>query len=215
MQKKNVLLELLKLIGMVIAGWLLWLIIFSTFMPADETGATTEPFPGAIVILGIATALIVSLVVKYNTMQKAFQKTKAAFSNITVLKERADRLLEKANKVADKYMVHEEQIQIGVAEKRAPRPRMIRNAEQFQMQLENYPDLKANESIAQLLSQIREAENAYAQSKIDYNTYVEYYNTSIHLFPNNLLRKIFKFEDAAFYTNEEDSEISDEALGIA
>ncbi len=214
MKKGNIALELLKILGTFLAGCLLWLLIFSTFMPPDETGATTEPFPGAICVLGIVSAFIVVFIVNYNSMQKAYQKTKSTFSNITVFKERTERLLEKANKVADKYMTHEADIQLGVAEKRSVKPKFIRNGQQFQMEVENYPDLKANESIATLITQIRDTENSYAQAKINYNAIVEYYNTLIHSFPNNILSKIFKFHDVEFYSDEKEFEISDEELGI-
>lgn len=213
MKKENVALQILKILGTYLAGCLLWLLIFSTFMPADEEGATAEPFQGAICILGIITATTVLLVINYNSMQRAFQKTKSTFSNIKIFKDRTERLLEKANKVADKYMTHEENIQMGVAEKRTKQVKYIRNAQQFQIELENYPDLKANQSVMELLSQIRETENSYAQSKINYNACAEYYNTIIHSFPNNILRKLFKFNDVEFYDDKE-IEISDEELGI-
>lgn len=214
MKKENVALQILKLLAIYLAGCFLWLLIFSTFMPADETGATTEPFQGAICVFGIITATIVVLIGNYNLMQKAFQKTKSTYSNIKIFKDRTERLLEKANKVADKYMVHEENIQIGVAEKRTPKTKVIRNAQQFQIELENYPDLKANESVMKLLSQISETENAYTQSKINYNVSAENYNTLIHSFPNNVLNKIFKFKDAEFYDDDDKNEITDEELGI-
>ena len=111
-------------------------------------------------------------------------------------------------------MSHEENVQIGVAEKRTKKTKVIRNAQQFQIELENYPDLKANQSVMELLSQIKDTENAYAQSKINYNTSAEYYNTLIHSFPNNILRKIFKFKDAEFYSDDEENEVADEELGI-
>lgn len=214
MKKENVALQILKLLAIYLAGCFLWLLIFSTFMPADETGATTEPFQGAICVFGIITATIVVLIGNYNLMQKAFQKTKSTYSNIKIFKDRTERLLEKANKVADKYMVHEENIQIGVAEKRTPKTKVIRNAQQFQIELENYPDLKANESVMKLLFQISETENAYTQSKINYNVSAENYNTLIHSFPNNVLNKIFKFKDAEFYDDDDKNEITDEELGI-
>jgi len=214
MKKENIALKILKILGTYLAGWLLWLLIFSTFMPADDTGATAEPFQGAICILGIITASIVLLVVNYNTTQHAYQKVKASSSNIKIFKEKSTRLLEKANKVADKYMVHEKNVQVGVAEKRSKQQKFIRNAQQFQVELENYPELKANQSIMTLLEQIKETENSYAQAKINYNFYVEYYNTLIHSFPNSIFRKFFKFDDAEFYNDEEEKEISDEELGI-
>ena len=213
MKKENIALQILKILGTFLASCLLWLLIFSTFMPADEEGATTEPFQGAICTFGLITATIVVLVINYNLMQRAFQKTKSTFSNIKIFKDRTERLLEKANKVSDKYMIHEENIQIGVAEKRTKNIKTIRNAQKFQIELENYPDLKANQSIMELLSQIKETEDSYAQSKINYNACVEYYNTVIHSFPNNIFRRIFKFNDVEFYSDEE-TEISDEELGI-
>lgn len=214
MKKENISLKLLKIIATFLISCLLWLLIFSTFMPTDEKGATLEPFQGAICSFGIATAIIVLLIANYNTIQKAFQKIKAAASNIKIYKEKTKRLLEKANKVADKYMIHEESIQVGIAKNRSSRSKIIRNAQQFQIELENYPDLKANQSIMTLLDQIRETESSYAQSKINYNSNVEYYNSTIHTFPNNILRKIFKFKDAEFYNDEEENEITDEELGI-
>ena len=214
MKKENITLKILKILGTYLAGCFLWLLIFSTFMPADETGATTEPFHGAICVFGIITATLLLLIVNYNAMQQAYQKTKAAASNIKVYKDKTTRLLEKANKVADKYMTHEKSVQVGVADKRTKKPKFIRNAQQFQMELENYPDLKANQSIMTLLEQIRETENAYAGAKINYNSFVEYYNTLIHSFPNSLFRRLFKFNDVQFYNDEEEKEISDEELGI-
>lgn len=212
--KKNIFLEILKILGAIIAGGFLWLIIFSFALPAAEDGSTSEPFPGAIIVLGIITAVIVLLIINYNTMQKARQRTLSSFSNIKVFDERTDRLLTKANKVADKYMSHEESVQVGVAEKRTRQSRVIRNAEQFQVELEHYPELKANESIMNLLEQIRESENAFAQSKLQYNADVENYNTMIHTFPNNLFSKICRFKDAEFYDESKDNEVSDEELGI-
>ncbi len=214
MKKENIGLKILKILGTYLAGCLLWLLIFTIFLPADETGATSEPFQGAIGFFGIITATVVLLIVNYNAMQQAYQKTKSSFSNIKVFKEKNASLLEKANKVAEKYMTHEEKVQVGVADKRTKRPRFIRNAEQFQVELENYPDLKANQSIMTLLEQIRETESIYAQSKVNYNAYVEYYNTLIHSFPNSIFRKLFKFNDVEFYNDEEENVITDEELGI-
>ena len=96
--KKNIFLEILKILGAIIAGGFLWLIIFSFALPAAEDGSTSEPFPGAIIVLGVVTAVIVLLIINYNTMQKARQRTLSSFSNIKVFDERTDRLLTKANR---------------------------------------------------------------------------------------------------------------------
>lgn len=122
--------------------------------------------------------------------------------------------MEKANRVADKYMIHEENIQVQVSRNRSRKPKAIRNSKEFQIALENYPNLKANESIMELLTQIKDTENGYAQSKLNYNADVEKYNTSIHSFPDVILKKLFGFQDAEFYNDESEHEVTDAELGI-
>lgn len=213
MKKPNVLIEMLKLMGALVLGWFLWVLIFA-FLPGDSVEAS-EPFPGAVVVFGVLTGLIVVLGIKYNGMQRAYQNTKAAFSNINIYEEKAERLLDKANRVADKYMVYEECVQTGIAKERSNKKTSIRSAHQFQTALENYPDLKANSSIMELLRQIRECENALMHQKVAYNMSVEEYNALIHSFPTTILRVIFRFKDAEFYTKTDDADmISDEELGI-
>ncbi len=74
--------------------------------------------------------------------------------------------------------------------------------------------MKENQSAMELLSQMKESENTYAQSKIDYNTGDAPYNTLIHSFSNNLLRRIFRFADAEFYNESQETIITDDELGI-
>lgn len=215
MKNKSTGIEILKILGTFLASCVLWLLIFSIYHTSDnEANTTIEPFKGAICIFGIITATIVLLIINYNSMQRAYQKTKSMFSNISIFKDRNGRLLEKANKVADKYMFHEKDIQINVAEKRTRKVKFIRNSQQFQTELESYPDLKANQSIMELLSEIKETENGYAQAKINYNSSAEYYNSLIHSFPNNIINVMLKFKNVNFYDDSEDNEITDEELGI-
>lgn len=215
MNKDNAILQILKIFGMYFVSFSMAAFLFSTFTPEGSMQRKDIPVDSIISILGIVIGTSIALITSYNAMQKAFQKTKSKYSNIEIYKDRTERLLEKANKVADKYMTHEANIHIGVAEKRAVNTtKMIRNAKQFQLILENYPDLKANQSIMELLSQIKESEDIYAQSKIDYNTCVEHFNTLIHCFPNNLLNKIFGLKAVEFYHEDQDMIITDEELGI-
>ena len=214
--KSSITLNLIKLIIWIIVSCLLWVIIFSIVSP-EEAEKMVEPFPHAVFVCGVATALLVMFIINYNAANKVRQNIKAEFSNIKVLNKRSTILLEKANKVADKYMTHERTTQVGVAKERkspkVPFTKKIRSASQFETAMENYPDLKANESIMELLKQIRESENAISNAKVAYNDFVARYNTMIHNFPFSLVRKLLKFEDEEFY-QEEETIISDEELGI-
>ena len=214
--KSSITLNLIKLIIWICVSCILWVIIFSIVGP-EESETIVEPFPHAVFICGVATALLVMFIMNYNSANKERQNIKAEFSNIKVLNKRSTVLLEKANKVADKYMTHERTTQVGVAKERkspkVPFTKKIRSASQFETAMENYPDLKANESIMELLKQIRESENAISNAKVAYNDFVARYNTMIHNFPFSLVRKLLKFEDEEFY-QEEETIISDEELGI-
>lgn len=209
MEHNNILLKLLKMLGAILLGMLIWLWIFA-MLPGDSV-EETEFFPGATCVLGIATGVLGILILQFNGLQRDRQHIKAAASDIQVHEEKAERLLDKANRVADKYMSYEERVQMGVTQQRA----CIRSAHQFQAMLENYPDLKANDSILELLRQIRECENAIVYRKMAYNQAVEAYNTRLCSFPMNLFRHICRLREADFYTKAAESElISDEELGI-
>ena len=50
MKKKNLMLELLKLVGVTIIGYLLWVVIFAGLCPV-ESETVVEPFQGACMVL--------------------------------------------------------------------------------------------------------------------------------------------------------------------
>lgn len=218
MKKPNTVIELLKLFAMMVIGWFFWLLIFSITITPEDAEMTVEPFRGASLLFGLLTGLIISAGLKYNAMHRAYQRTKSAYSNISIFNERAEKLLDKANRVADKYMDFEGSVQISIAHERNERDIIkgkIYNSHQFKTALENYPDLKANESIMELLKQIQDCENGLANQKLIYNNEVEKYNTLIHSFPASVLCGIFRFKDAEFYSGTNETEIvSDEQLGI-
>ena len=129
-----------------------------------------------------------------------------------IIEEKNERLLQKANEIVDKYMNYEERVQLGIAKERTAKKIVIKDSNQFQTVLENYPDLKANEGMRELLTQIREGENAYMFQKMRYNTVVEQHNFLIHSFPGCFLTLIFKLKDAEFYgrSNEVNKYSNDE-----
>ncbi len=216
-RKENVLImELIKLTVIVILCWLLWIIIFAFFTP-EEYETVIEPFRGASFVFGLLTGIIVDFIIRFNKISVLKQKVNSSRSNIDVLIKRGDSLLVKANKVADKYMTHEKEVMIGVAKERNNHSKItnsrIRNATQFEKVIENYPELKANTNIMELLNQIRESENNIAHSKILYNDSVTEYNSTINGFPGNIIKRLCNYKEEEYF-KEEDNMISDEALGI-
>jgi len=64
---------------------------------------------------------------------------------------------------------------------------------------EAYPDLKANQTMLQLQSQLTETENSISMSRQAYNESVRNYNTQREIFPNSLLAGMFNFAPASLY----------------
>jgi LemA protein len=69
--------------------------------------------------------------------------------------------------------------------------------------VENYPNLKANQNFQSLQFQLEGTENRILQARRRYNESVQDYNTSIQLFPNNLVAGMsgYQREDAYFKTD--------------
>ena len=76
------------------------------------------------------------------------------------------------------------------------------------MVMENYPDLKANQNVSQLMGELTSTENKIAFSRQHYNDTVMHYNTSIQLFPKSMIAGMFGFTPETFFEiKEEDREV--------
>ena len=68
--------------------------------------------------------------------------------------------------------------------------------------VENYPQLKSSENFLRLQDELAGTENRIAVERRKYNEAVQRYNTTIALFPNNLVASVFGYarDDAYFQT---------------
>jgi LemA protein len=75
--------------------------------------------------------------------------------------------------------------------------------------VENYPQLKSNESFLKLQDELAGTENRIAVERQRYNDTIQAYNTYIALFPNNIVASIagFKRNDAYFKATEASREV--------
>ena len=61
--------------------------------------------------------------------------------------------------------------------------------------VENYPQLRSNESFNRLMDELAGTENRIAVERMRYNERVQEYNTSRRQFPSNITAGIFGFKD--------------------
>jgi len=74
---------------------------------------------------------------------------------------------------------------------------------QFNITVENYPDLKSNQNMSQLQASLNEVEAQIAASRRVYNTAVTSYNDKRQVFPSNILASMFGFQAEETFTISE------------
>ena len=71
---------------------------------------------------------------------------------------------------------------------------------------ENYPNLKANESVRALMEELTSTENKVGFARQYYNDIATRYNTAQQVFPDSLIAQAFKFQPVELYEIKEPAE---------
>lgn len=166
----------------------------------------------------------------YNDLQKLDEQVSSSWSEVVNQYQRRADLVPNLVAVAKKYASHEQEIFENVAKARAQVGGININAnnidtaalqkfDQAQNQLtgalskliavsENYPDLKANQTFENLMTQLEGTENRIAVARKRYIGAVQEYNTKVRQFPSNLTAKVFGMKRKANFTVNDESAIS-------
>lgn len=173
------------------------------------------PFVIILVIVAIIALFIIST---YNTLVKARQKVKNAWSQIEVQLQRRFDLIPNLVETVKGYMEHESSVlekvtalrtswaNAGTASEKVDIDNQLSGALKTIMAVsENYPDLKANESFTNLQNDLKETENKISFSRQFYNDAVTMYNTQLEVFPKNIIAGMFNFKAETLFNvdNEE------------
>ncbi len=165
-----------------------------------------------LVILGIIGAIGAMLVFIYNRLVALRQNREQAFADIDVqLKQRFD-LIPQLLETVKGYAAHEKQVLENVTNARAGVQAADGTSERIAAEnqlskaminlyavAENYPDLKANETFQQLMSEISDIENKLAAARRFFNNATAELNTAIEQFPAVLLAGTFGFKKEVFF----------------
>lgn len=65
--------------------------------------------------------------------------------------------------------------------------------------VENYPQLKSNETVSKLMDELSGTENRVSVERKRFNDQITGYNLSVITFPNNVLANIFGFKQRQFF----------------
>lgn len=172
------------------------------------------------IVAGLIVALLVYVVAIYNGLVSLRNRVQNAFSQIDVQLQRRYDLIPNLVETAKGYMRHERETLEAVIQARNAAQAAAQRAGQdpadagalrglvgaeaalggalgrFFALAEAYPDLKANENMAQLQEELSSTENRIAFARQAYNDAVTTYNIKRESFPDGLVANNFGFKAA-------------------
>ncbi len=185
---------------------------------------------GFLVFLGILIAIALFFVAIYNKLIALKERVANAWAQIDVQLQRRYDLIPNLVETAKGYMAHEKDtleavinarnsaVSAGQAAASDPSdPDAIKNVMAAEGQLtgalgrlfalaEAYPDLKANQTMEQLMEELATTENKISFARQAYNDAVMQYNVYQEQFPNNLVVNFFGGHAKAEMYEVEDEE---------
>jgi len=174
------------------------------------------------ILIAVVVAVALWLVAVYNGLIKLRNRTDESWSDIDVqLKRRHDLIPNLVNSVKG-YMTHEKELLENITKARSNAiaaqesgdTAALASAEnmlggmlgKLQIAVEAYPDLKANQNVAQLMDELSDTENKIQASRRFYNGNVRDFNTKLQSFPTNMVGNMLSFKAYEFFEIEDASE---------
>jgi LemA protein len=174
---------------------------------------------GLIIVLVVVAVVVLFVISMYNSLIQLRNRVKNAWSQIDVQLKRRHDLIPNLIETVKGYMTHERQIMENITKYRsqamdastvgqkAQAEGLLSGAlGQLRVQVENYPDLKANQNFLALQEELTSTENKISYARQSYNDQVLFYNNKIQMFPSNILAGMFKFNLEEFFQVEDEKE---------
>jgi len=175
--------------------------------------------PYFLIFIAIIIVIVLFFVSIYNSLIGLRNRVKNAWSQIDVQLKRRHDLIPNLIESVKGYMIHERQIMENITKYRsqamdastvgdkAKAEGMLSGAlGQLRVQVENYPDLKANQNFLALQEELTSTENKISFSRQSYNDQVLFFNNKIQMFPSNIIAGMFSFKEEEFFEIEDKTE---------
>lgn len=159
-----------------------------------------------LIVIAVLVILVFWVIGIYNRMVKLRNQRQTAFADIDVqLKQRHD-LIPQLVEVVKGYAKHERELLTQITEARsaamgattidekiAAESKLSGALQGLKVQVEAYPDLKANQNFLQLQEELSDIENKLAAARRYFNAATTEYNNAIEVFPANVIAGTFGF----------------------
>lgn len=171
---------------------------------------------GLLVVLGLWAAIV------YNSLIRLRNQVDEGWSDIDVQLKRRHDLIPNLLETAKGYLSHEKELLENIAKYRSQAMAAQQSGDtaklaasesmlgglmgKFQIAVEAYPDLKANQTMMQLMDELSDTENKIQAARRFYNGVVRDFNTKLQVFPNNIIAGILGFKAREFFEIENTEE---------
>ena len=170
---------------------------------------------GFLIFIIIVVVVAIYAVSIYNSLVRLRNQVKNAWSQIDVQLKRRHDLIPNLIETVKGYMTHERDTlenitkaraaAVGadtVGEKSKAESELSGALGKFNLVVENYPDLKANQNFLALQEELTSTENKISFARQSYNDQVLFFNNKIEMFPSNILAGMFNFGKEEFFEIE-------------
>ena len=168
-----------------------------------------------IIIIAVIAVIVVFVIGMYNNFVKLRNNRENAFADIDVqLKQRFD-LVPQLVATVKGYAEHEKgllesitaarsaSMNANTIDEKIKADNMLTSAlAGLKVQVEAYPDLKANQNFMQLQGELADIENKLAAVRRYFNSATRELNTAVQSFPSNIFAGMFGFHKEAMYEIE-------------
>lgn len=183
--------------------------------------------------IGLIIAIVVGIILiwgigAYNGFVKKQEAMTTAWGQVENVYQRRADLVPNLVALVKNYAEYEQGTLIAVTEARAKAAKTTVNTENFDetefanfetaqkelgnslnrliVEVENYPDLKANEEYLTLQAQLAGCENRILTERNRFNEVAKDYNASIRKFPRSIIANMFGFEKRPYFEADEGAE---------
>lgn len=161
---------------------------------------------GFIIFLVVIVLIVMWMISLYNRLVSLRNRRQNAFADIDVqLRQRHD-LVPQLVETVKGYVGHERETLTKITEARsaamaarsiddkiAAEQQLTSALQGLKVQVEAYPDLKANQNFLQLQGELSDIENKLAASRRFFNGATTEYNNAVETFPSNMIARNFGF----------------------
>jgi len=158
--------------------------------------------PTLIVILVVLFLIVIIPIFIYNGLIGKKNRVKNAFATIDVMLKKRHDLIPNLIETVKQYMSHERDTLTEIVKLRSQiidnsdisdservnlENQLTNKLSGLNINIENYPDLKANQNFMQLQGSLNEIESQLSASRRGYNASVLEYNNGLEMFPSSII----------------------------